>query len=540
MDNQVSSRNLFKVPAENIDLLRRQIEVVNQRVARLVKRGHDVPPVSISTGHPYSVKRPGESNERLYVDVELLSPKPPKVEGWEFVAALSHVEGVGTVLRVCPGATVSEGELKKYREASPDNCDHCHTSRKRNDTFVIRDRDGQLSQVGRQCLEAYTGLANPTALCSTAEILFSLSSLLEDSEDDAFDQSFGGAGGAGGRYVTIECFLPFVCCSIREDGWLSRTAATNSGRRAESTCDLAFSRGVYAKPGDDGRYLPTSKDIALAAETIEQCESYFAEREVDSLTDYENSLRVAMASGIAHPKFAGLIASSVGFYQMEVERRVRKDSWSKMTTDSTFQGKVGERRVFEDLKVLWCRTWESDFGSTYFYTLSDGRNNSYAYKSSRDMELSVGQVVSFQAKVKKHEMYTPKREGAKPYAQTVLTRCSFVARARLVSVETVERLSTKLVVTNPDQVQLGFFAEYERPNEKVLLAHLEMNDGRKCALTLKSKKRLPPTGSEIWVSYEANPVLVNGEVPVSLITNPVLVNGEVPVSLITNPQGGSL
>lgn len=169
--NTMTPSKTFRVPAENLDLLTSQIELLNKRVDRLQKKGHNVAKVEITVGKLYSLTLPGQKQERIFADVELLSPKTPKVDGWEFVAALTHVDGIGSVLRVCPGATVSEGELAKYRKASPDNCDHCHTSRKRNDTFVIRNREGSLCQVGRQCLAAYTGLANPMVLCANAEIL---------------------------------------------------------------------------------------------------------------------------------------------------------------------------------------------------------------------------------------------------------------------------------------------------------------------------------------------------------------------------------
>lgn len=139
----------YKVPAENLEKLQEQVANLNKKVARLKKRGYDaVQPVVIQVGELYTEEQSPHVNEitgvvtkrpdRVYADVTLLSPEPPKVDGWEFVAALTHVEGVGAVLRVVPGAQVAEGELKKYREASPDNCDHCHAKRRRTDTFIIR------------------------------------------------------------------------------------------------------------------------------------------------------------------------------------------------------------------------------------------------------------------------------------------------------------------------------------------------------------------------------------------------------------------
>lgn len=144
----MENKPTYKIPAENLGKLQAQIDQINKRVARLVKRGYPVKPVVIKVGPPIIEKKPVEGEydaigcpiyrDRVCYNVELESPEPPRANGWEFVAALSHVEDVGTVLRVIPGAKVEEGELKQFRNASPENCDHCHTKRKRNDTFILR------------------------------------------------------------------------------------------------------------------------------------------------------------------------------------------------------------------------------------------------------------------------------------------------------------------------------------------------------------------------------------------------------------------
>lgn len=154
-----SARTTYKVPAQNLEALQERIAQVNKRVARLVKRGvADAKPIAIQVSPLYVESNPcpfctvngvpqhscyhcndtGKGPDKVFADVTLMSPEPPKANGWEFVAALTHVEGVGAVLRVVPGAQVAEGELAKYREASPDNCDHCQAVRRRNDTFILR------------------------------------------------------------------------------------------------------------------------------------------------------------------------------------------------------------------------------------------------------------------------------------------------------------------------------------------------------------------------------------------------------------------
>lgn len=156
-------RTTFQVPVENIEALQGRIDKLNRRVALLTKRGYKgVEPIAIAVGKPYAMPQVcprchgaaipvlgatsgvrcegcyGRSlPDRIFHEVTLVAPKAPKVDGWEFVAGLTHIDGVGTVLRVVPGAQVAEGELARFRTAEA-NCEHCNTKRHRNDTFIVR------------------------------------------------------------------------------------------------------------------------------------------------------------------------------------------------------------------------------------------------------------------------------------------------------------------------------------------------------------------------------------------------------------------
>jgi hypothetical protein len=512
----------FKVPAERLDALKDQIADINRKVARLQKRGYsEVEPVAIDVGELYveQVKAPTPATlegfrvvDRVFADVVLVSPKPPKIDGWEFVAALSHVQDVGAVLRVCPGADVAEGELKRFREANA-CCDHCQTDRKRNETFVVRNPAAELKQVGRQCLQAYTGLKNPEVLCQRAELLFAAAAALGSAEGEWAPE------GRSRSFSSVRAYLPFVACSIRETGWLSRTEARARADGAVSTADDALSRGLFAKPATIDPLKPQECDYSRASATIAFCDEYFAGREVDALSDYENSLRVAMASGVLHPKLVGIVASAVPFYDRDLERRARADSWAKVVANSTWQGAVGERQVFEDLKVVGHRSWEGDFGVTNLYTLVSEEGHCFTYFASRDMHLSVGQSVSLKATVKKHDTYAPKNGGT-PHKQTVLTRCALVARARVVGVDTVE-VPGDMVVSNPEAVARGEWAEYTQRTSTGNAYHLEASDGRRFVFHSKAKKKALTVGSEHVVEYHSDyGTDQRGERPVSLVPDP--------------------
>lgn len=383
--------------------------------------------------------------------------------------------------------------------------------------------DTALMQVGRNCLKTFVGLANPEHLCSMAEMLFSASDLLSAAEDDGFE------GGGMRAFTSVDSFMPFVACSIRRDGWLSRGAAFERGSIEASTASMALNFGVFATSTTPGRLEPTEKDYNVAAATIDFVADYFETRNVADLTDYENSLRVAMASGIVHPKFVGIIASAIQFYNKDVERRAKNESWAKMVASSRFQGVVGERSVFENLKVLAYRTWESSFGVTHFYSFVSPEGHAFTYFASRDMNLSVGQTISLKATVKKHERYTPKFEGAPTYEQTTITRAALVTRAVVKSVESVVKEETKCVSGPHFENSAGehsnsYYGDFTKSvpgvweDVKVTyhLYHFETVDGRKFLLTSKSKKKALVPGVESVVEY-VDGYVGKGEQPVSLV-----------------------
>ena len=274
------------------------------------------------------------------------------------------------------------------------------------------------------------------------------------------------------------------------------------------------------------KYEPSERDYSLAAATVEFCAEHFDGCDVSKLSDYENSLRVAMASGILHPKLVGIVASSISFYKRDVERRARGEAWAKRVARSTFQGQVGVRSVFEGLKVESCREWQGDFGVTYFYSFSDESDNAFVYFASRDLYLEVGQVVSLKGTVKKHEMRTPKIEGAVAYAQTVLSRCALVTRARVTSVEVAEDWLGKMKDVQVTEKTGLTWTNKERLLEKVHRYHLEATDGRRFYYQSKSKKRQLVAGSTAIVEYDAEAGEPVRERPVSL------------VAVVEEPQAG--
>ena len=69
------------------------------------------------------------------VDIVAIGARP-SLAGWDFLACVEPLEG-GNLIRQVPCASIAEGELTPWREGAI-RCDHCSTSRRRTETFVVR------------------------------------------------------------------------------------------------------------------------------------------------------------------------------------------------------------------------------------------------------------------------------------------------------------------------------------------------------------------------------------------------------------------
>jgi hypothetical protein len=101
----------------------------------------------------------------------------PDAGAWRYAALLHHTPS-GTILhRASAAQGLGDEALEVYRARGP-ICDHCETRRARHDTYILRNQEtGETLQVGRQCLEAFTG-------CSPLAAVFifdTLSTLTQDA-----------------------------------------------------------------------------------------------------------------------------------------------------------------------------------------------------------------------------------------------------------------------------------------------------------------------------------------------------------------------
>lgn len=401
---------VFLIPEENMAELEARLVKLNKRADKL-----GVDPITLTklnTEETQITVAPGKFEwvVKQYVAVKGSSPK---LAGWQFVATLEHDEN-GVIIRRIP-TFEGEVDLTAYREATPENCDHCHTRRRRNDTYIVRHTGGNMKQVGSNCLTDFLGGANPQHIARWMEFVTQFC----DDASDAQDREWFGPN-APKRYDAEE-YLTHVACMIREEGWTSRGSAYEYGGTA--TADRADSNmyNMAHKVRDrQGLALwtePTPADNDLAAKAISWARDL---NETDLENDYLYNLHTSLRGESIPSRQFGIAASAIVAYSKAVEREIKRRQSEQRKATSEHFGEIKERVTFdaEVLRINWIKdnySYDGGMKPLYIFTTTDG--NEAKWFSSKDMGLEVGQKVTVTGTVKAHEDH--ERFGK----STQVTRC---------------------------------------------------------------------------------------------------------------------
>ncbi len=342
----------------------------------------------------------------------------PTLTGWTFVAVLEPVQtDDGTTLNIIqtlPGETCPES----FRTAVG-RCDHCHATRKRNQTFVVRHESGAHKCVGRQCIKDFLGYhADPDSLCAIAEMLAELNSACTEAQDD--EDRTGGAYRDSSYDLTR--FLTLTACRIRLFGWISRTTAREAYPPKVATADaILFLLG----PTPAGRDARQEWDEMRAAHIETQEDTQTAEAAIDWTRDlppaeletsnYLANINVVVRTGIVGRKTAGLAASILAAHAKAQEKEINRQR-DAARPESHHVGAIGERiqmlRVTCD-KII---ASEGNYGTTGIHKLHDAAGNDLTWFASEGTTwLKEGETVTAAATVKVHGDYKGRK-------QTTLTR----------------------------------------------------------------------------------------------------------------------
>lgn len=418
-------------PAHRLDAARAALDKAHVRLCRAAaKSGQDAPvaPVLVIVSEPFVMSKcsacktlnRGWGCETLgcqasvasvqLVDVEVTGARPA-LAGWEFLACVEPLEG-GNLIRQVPGAVIAEGELSPWREGAM-RCDHCAVARRRTETFVVR-ADGSDSaipagtyrQVGRNCLEMFLGGKSTAAIVAMLGWPAIVLGAAGDEDED------GGWFGSAPKIHDPLTFLSWVCGSIRENGWLSRGTARDSG--GQSTSDHA----LYLMEGPcDEKWRQARARCALGNEDLSRASAALTwARDLSSTGDYEQNLSLVARQPTLKLSHAGILASAITAHarvlSREIERRLRDEK--NAAQPSVYLGEVKQRI---DLELIVERVVEtmSDYGALNYLIMRDQTNNLIVWKTGA-ARVKAGDKIKIRGTVKQHSEYRGEK-------QTVLTRC---------------------------------------------------------------------------------------------------------------------
>jgi hypothetical protein len=342
----VSSKT-YLVDSRNVRELLHQLAILNRRAAKL-----NVPPITLDFNGNVQVEIVTDPDTGVQVGVivrkeAVLTGTAPKFAGWTFAATLVHTPE-GNIVRTSPTFT---GELSNYRNAKP-TCEHCRLARNRVDTFVMAHDNGELKQVGRNCIRDFLGHTDPHWLAKLAELWAAAGELCSGD----FDGEYGGSSARPNPYVRT--VLAYAVMAVAQSGYVSRKAQEINERLVttrEQVVNWMFpSREELSRAAARGETWPrpTEAHYAAADAAREHCAG------LEGKNDFENNLIVLSKLEAIDTRNMGLVV-----YMAEAHRRhVEGEALRKAANNAHF-GEVGKRFKGQPVEYLGISgSFETQFG----------------------------------------------------------------------------------------------------------------------------------------------------------------------------------
>jgi hypothetical protein len=370
---------------------------VTKRLAKLAKKAG----VSLETvdGTTTLVLK----DKRILVCSRVTVGDLPRTNGWAFVARLEHTEA-GNLVSCAPG----EIAALEWRTAEA-TCEHCGTSRRRRDTFVLRGPDGEVKQIGRNCLADFL-MVDATQLVRQAEFVRTLG---EESDPD-----HEGSWGSSYSMPSTDHYLACVVSSVELHGF------RKTQEDASTKNEAAFFAGNRPKVinGDTrpleawkaGQPLPWHID---RAKLVREWAANLSAEDTHS-SDYLWNLHLACKLlGCDLVRYAGILASAPSAYDRAMGLAVKKAEPKSFPTAPI--GTVGKRETFL-VTFVKRASFDNDYGGGIVCAFETSAGDQLVWFATGVCPSSddLNKVMTLTGTPKKHT----ERNGR---PQTVLTRCKF-------------------------------------------------------------------------------------------------------------------
>lgn len=292
------------------------------------------------------------------------------------------------------------GELQEvpefYLDCEPD-CQHCHTKRDRNITWVVKNKNTQeFSQVGTSCISEYTLYDDANAAIRYFDVLNDMHKILAAYYNDQYGldeegSSFGGK--INFDYSVNHVIATTLAIIARENNtYLSTSKAFEL--KTLSTAELVrkqFTLNPIFKK------LNVFDFMGKAQEVINWISEGGLPEKIKN-SSYGHNLQVLIKRKAVSDKDLGIIIPAAQFYNNYLTEKLSN------TGNSVFQGKVGER-IERDLILRKTIPIDSMYGTQYITVLNDIDGNVYKWKTSSRTSAALNETYKAKMTVKDHENY---------------------------------------------------------------------------------------------------------------------------------------
>lgn len=342
----------------------------------------------------------------------------PTIPGHELNARIEHLGDEGNIIYRCSGA-----EDPKWRTAKP-YCDHCQTTRRRNDTFILtQTAAGRAIQVGRNCLAEYVRDPSATAdLLNWADCVDRIVRFSADAEENF------GSGRVPETYTLSYCLSWALAFGGK---WVSASQARETGEQATAAYLLDTITQLRS-----ARMFPTSRSwldtregkTALAIEaraaelradetsdvykTIEWIRSLASKPEAQ-ISDYENNLTVLSRIGYVTTKQWSFACSAFRAWlraQHIARGEEEKKARDAMPTTGEHEGAVGVRQGFPQVNCVLVKSLGiGDFGERFLVKFTTAAGNDLTWFTGEGQPFEQGRTYDITATPKEHGEFAKRR-----------------------------------------------------------------------------------------------------------------------------------
>ena len=341
---------------------------------------------------------------RRFVVVEVEAK--PVIDNWELIASLEHTKEGNIVHSINNNINIPE----RYYNVAP-YCEHCNTNRRRKNSFIIRNTEtNEFKQVGKTCLNDFTGNINAEWLAQFYAMFDKLVT---------FEAPQGGYSD-NTRYFSTVDLLAYTVAITNIYGYCKSGTDNATGEMVKdfyivSECGgYPFGNERIKEKMQSVNFKVTAEDTATAQKII----AY-----VDSIADtnnYIHNIKTLCASDMVAYKNVNLLVSAITCYNRELERKAKEDARKKEASKSNHIGNIKDRLTINIASwrclTSWCNCYDGYHETTTFlYQFVDNAGNIFVWKTQKHFNENAT-LREITGTVKAHNVF-------RDIKQTELTRC---------------------------------------------------------------------------------------------------------------------